>query len=132
MRDAATVTKAILSICLLSTACVPRRVAEAPDAPAEASRHSAALATITVSNATTSTLTIVVRSAVPPVRDITIGRVNAGEHARMAPLPAGEPVILIARRPNGDELRLDVKTFAIDAEWTWQIPREAEFQAPVK
>ena len=124
--------KAALAICLLSMACVPRRVAESPDTPSEAARHNAALATVDVVNNTTSTLMIVVRSAVPPVRDIVIGHVAPGEHARMAPLPAAEPVILIARRDDGTELRLDVRTFAINAEWTWQIPREAEFLAPAK
>ena len=100
------------------------------DPPSEAARHRAALATVVVANATSQLLTIAFQSATPPFQDVTIGRVAVATHARMAPVPAGEPIILIARRGDGSELRLAARSFPPDAEWTWEIPQNATFTTP--
>lgn len=120
----------LLLVVLLGGCALSHRQVEAPETPAEAARHNAALASVVVQNATTSPLTIAFRNATSPVHEVVIGRAAPGEQARQAPVPAGEPIILIARKADGTEYRLDAKTFAIDAEWVWQIPREATFVAP--
>jgi hypothetical protein len=100
------------------------------DPPSEAARHRAALATVVISNETGEPLTIAFQSATPPLQEVTIGRVAVGTRARMAPVPAGEPIILIARRLDGSEFRLAARSFPPDAEWTWEIPQEATFTRP--
>ena len=100
------------------------------DAPSEAARHRAALASIVVVNATTSPLTIAFRSATPPLQEVIIGRVAAGLRAALAPVPAGEPIILVAKKPDGSELQLAARSFELDAEWTWQIAGDAAFVRP--
>lgn len=101
-----------------------------PEAPAEAARHRAALASVTVHNQTVLALTIALRTATPPVQEVVIGRVAAGATARMAPIPAGEPVILVARRNDGAEYQIPARSFALDAEFVWEIPKDAAFQVP--
>ena len=111
-------------------ACGARQPVVPLDSPSEAARHRAALATLVISNQTAEPLTIAFQSATPPLQEITIGRVAVAEYARMAPVPAGEPIILIARRADGSELRLAARSFPPDAEWTWQIPQDATFTKP--
>jgi hypothetical protein len=108
-------------------ACASAEPSVPLEAPSEASRHRAALATVIVSNATDGILAIAFQSATPPLQEVTIGSVTAIGQARMAPVPAGEPIVLIARRADGSELRLGARSFAPDAEWTWEIPRDAIF-----
>src|SRR5207253_11484862 len=105
---------------------------EGPAAPAEATRHNAALAYVVVENATTHQLAIAFRTAAAPSRETVIGRVAPGDRVRAAPVPAAEPIILVVRRADGAEFRLDARTLAIDAEWIWRIPRDAAFQQPAK
>ena len=119
----------LLVTCLL-TACASGRRDVPIDAPSEAARHRAALATVVIANATEEPLTIAFQSATPPLQEVTIGRAAVGAHARMAPVPAGEPIILIARRIDGSELRLAARSFPPDAEWTWEISLEATFTKP--
>lgn len=104
--------------------------APAPDPPVEAARHRAALATVAVSNGTTSDLTIGYRSATPPVQEVIIGKVSGGTMLRLAPIPAGEPIVFFARRADGSELALPPRSFDIDVEWTWAIPHDATFTKP--
>src|SRR5512141_486774 len=73
--------------------CALVRTPTPVDSPSEAARHKAALATIVVENGTSSELTIAFHSATPPVQQIVIGSVLPGAQARMAPVPAGEPII---------------------------------------
>ena len=106
-------------------------VVRAPvDSPSEAARHKAALATVVVFNATTSDLTIAFRSASQSNQEIVIGRVGGGEKRSMAPVPAGEPIILIARTSDRSEFRLAAQSLPLDAEWVWQIPTDTRFQKP--
>jgi hypothetical protein len=121
--------RTILLWCVLSTGCALAKPT-AVDTPSEAARHRAALATIVVNNATTARLTIAFRSATLPVQEVEIGNVAAGERAHLAPVAAGEPIILIARRADGTELALAARSFPLDAEWLWEIPRDAKFERP--
>jgi hypothetical protein len=118
-------------VCVMLAACATTRGAQL-DPPIEGARHRAALATIIVSNATISELTIVFRSATPPIQEVTIGKVGAVQRGRMAPVPAGEPIVLIARRADGSQLFLPAQSLPIDVEWTWEIPRDATFVRPTE
>ena len=120
----------VMIVCLLAVACGSAGPRRAPDTPVEAARHRAALATVSVSNSTLTPLTIAYRSAAPPVQEVVIGRVAGGEKNRLAPVPAGEPIILIARRADGTELSLAPRSFQLDGEWTWEIPHNATFTKP--
>lgn len=110
------------------TACGGRGVSLDP--PSEVTPHRAALAVLTVSNATPDSLLILFRTALPPLQEVGVGAVPAHEQRRMAPVPAGEPIILVARRGDGAEYELPARSFAFDAGWTWVIPREAVFSMP--
>lgn len=113
---------------LLWSGCARRAVDL--DAPSEAARHRAALASITVVNQTAMPLAIAFRTATPPVQEVVIGRAVAGARSRMAPVPAGEPIILIARRNDGAEYQTHARSFALDADFVWDIPKSATFSKP--
>src|SRR5688572_4051842 len=120
----------VLALALLVSACASRAPSAVPDTPADAARHNAALALIAVSNNTTMPLTIAFRNASHPVQEVVIGRVPAGRRARMAPVPAGEPIALVARRADGAEFALRPRLFTLDVEWTWEISHSATFVQP--
>ena len=112
-------------------ACSSARPAAPLEEPSEAAaRHRAALALVVITNGTDQVLTIAFQSATPPLQEVTIGRVAPAARARMAPVPAGEPIILIARRADGTELKLGARSFAPDTEWTWEILQGANFTKP--
>jgi hypothetical protein len=98
------------------------------DVPAEAERHSAALASITVDNETSLMLEIAFRTAVAPVQEVVIGRTAPGSRVAMAPVPAGEPIILIARRDDGAEYQARIQSFPLDGAVVWSIPKNATFR----
>jgi hypothetical protein len=112
--------------------CAPRGGPElpAPNSSAEAARHRAALASVVVANETSLPLTIAFRTATPPLQEVVIGRVAAAARAKMAPIPAGEPIILVARREDGAEFQMQARSFSLDAEFEWAIPKDATFQTP--
>jgi len=122
-------TTMLLTAALLG-GCRTARPMEPLEVPSESERHNAALAMVSVVNGTTSQLSIAFRSANPPVQEVMIGRVPARERARLAPVPASEPIVLIARRDDGSELVLEARSFELDVEWTWEIPRGAIFVKP--
>jgi len=97
--------------------------------PLETGRTGAALASITVLNDTDQPLVIAFRPAATPGGEIVVGRVAAQAEAALAPVPAGEPIILLARTPARHELILQPRTFEIAAEWVWHIPTDATFRA---
>ena len=113
-------------------ACRATNEARILDTPPDGARHRAALATVIVENGTTEQLTVAFRSATPPVLEVVMGRVEAGARTKIAPVPAGEPIILIARRPDGSELILAARSFALDAEWIWEITRQTTFAKPAR
>lgn len=103
----------------------PRTTSPAP--PPESERSGAALARVVVTNETSHTLAIAFRPATPPGGEVVVGRVGPGERTALAPVPAGEPIVLIARTPDRRELELSARTFPVDADWDWRIPADADF-----
>ena len=122
----------ILIAVLMLAGCAPRGGPElpAPASSAEAARHRAALASVVVTNETSQPLRIAFRAATPPLQEVVIGRVAASTRARMAPIPAGEPIILVARREDGAEFHMQARSFSLDAEFAWVIPKDATFLTP--
>lgn len=110
----------------LVTACGFGSAAQ-PGTPSEAARHRAALASVSVINETALALEIAFRTAVPPIQETVIGRVEANTRAAMAPVPAGEPLIMVARRADGAEYQGKVQSFPLDGVVVWSIPRSATF-----
>lgn len=128
MRAARRDTVALLALGLLAlnTGCAVRGGGPStPDPDPERAR--AALATLHVDNRTTRPLEISYRIAGRSDGRVVVGRVGANATAEMAPVPAGEPLIVTARTDGGAELALPPRTFAIDGEWTWRIDRNARF-----
>ena len=124
-------TRMLIAVLLLS-ACgrTDNNAIPATPTPSEAARHRAALAGVVVVNETNVALTVGFRTATPPLQEVVIGRVDAGSRARMAPIPAGEPIILVARREDGAEFLMKAQSFQLDAEFVWDIPKDATFRAP--
>lgn len=120
----------LMMVCMSIAACTARAPRSVPETPPDAARHRAALATVVVSNSTLEALAIAYRNATPPVREVVIGRVGGGQKIPMAPVPAGEPIVLVARRRDGTELSLAPRSFDVDIEWTWEIPHNATFSKP--
>ncbi|CAN5763963.1 hypothetical protein BH23GEM9_BH23GEM9_34940 [soil metagenome] len=108
--------------------------ATAPDAPLpgepEPARARAALATVRVDNQSREPLTILYRIAGRGSAEVAIGNVAALTAAALAPVPAGEPLLLIARTATGAELALPAQAFAIDSDWTWNIHADSRFIRP--
>lgn len=101
-----------------------------PALPPEDGVNRAALSTVLVHNRTPDTLAILYRGTGPEDREIQIGRAIPNRTVPMAPVPAGEPILLLARRPDRAELVLPLRSYALDAEWLWDIPATAAFKDP--
>lgn len=123
--------RAALAGCLLLAACGPRTTLP-PSEEAEPSRARAALASLFVDNRTRERLTILYRFANRGAPDVGIGHVAPGELAELAPVPAGEPLILIARDAAGRELSVGPRTFPLDGSWTWRIERAPRQAGPAE
>jgi len=122
----------VLLCTLVICACAPS-VSSAPIDPGrEARRHRAALATVIVDNRTVFPLFIAFRPAIGPGAEIVIGNVGAQATSTVAPIPAGEPIILLARDHTGLQLELSPRSFAIDTTWTWVVPADAHFRSPAE
>lgn len=83
----------------------------------------AALARLVVENRTSTPLAIAFLYAADPGGpggEVGIGTAPPGARTELAPVPAEEPIILIARG-EGFERRLDPRTLEIDELWTWVI-----------
>jgi hypothetical protein len=119
----------VLSAVLLLSACATAPERPPPREP-EPARARAALATLHVENRSAERVTIVYRIAGRGTAEVAIGQVPPLSTAALAPVPAGEPLLLIARTPAGAELALPARAFAIDGEWVWTIPHDALFQPP--
>lgn len=88
-----------------------------------AGERRAALARVVVDNRTERRLDIAFRYAVEPGGEVGVGAVPARARMEMAPVPADEPIILIARAA-GFERRLAARSFEIDELWVWVIRSE--------
>lgn len=113
----------------LFTGCSGRGVPPSTSDP-DPDRARAALATLHVDNQSPHQLDVSYHIAGRSAARVVIGRVAADSRAEMAPVPAGEPLILVARTNGGTELTLPPRTFAIDSAWTWRIDRNARFVPP--
>jgi hypothetical protein len=117
----------VLISALVIAACASAASSVPIDPGREARRHRAALATIVVDNRTSLPLFIAFRPAIGPGAEIVIGNVKAHAAATVAPVPAGEPIVLLARERSGLQLELPPRSFAIDTTWTWLVPADARF-----
>jgi hypothetical protein len=123
--------KAILAILLLAAvaACARPPVA-APVREPELARARAALAALSVDNRTGERLLVAYRLAARPDSEVVAGQVPPQSFTEIAPVPAGESLILLARTAAGHELTLEPRAFPIDGEWTWVIPADTRFVPP--
>lgn len=90
----------------------------------------AALSGLTVENGTGYELTIAYQYSTGPATEFAVGGVQARATAEMAPIPADEPIALVARRPDGPEFRLDPRSYPSGQTWHWSIPADAVFRTP--
>lgn len=72
-------------------------------------------------------LRIAFRPATGPGAPVEVGRVPPGSFAVLAPIPAGEPIVLIATSPTDGRLVLAPRSFVPDSSWVWVIPHDAAF-----
>jgi hypothetical protein len=121
----ATVARILLLVCAASACSTRTAVPTVSDPDPERAR--AALATLVVENRTAERLEILYRHAGRGGAIVGVGHVAGGQTAEMAPVPAGESLVLIARTADGAELVLPPRTLAIDGSWTWLIERSARF-----
>ena len=128
MRDPRRRFQPSLLLPLLALACSAG--APLPPAPTPAGRSGAALATVTVENRTSIPLVIAFRTASGDEAEIVVGRVPAEGAATMAPVPAGEPIVLIARAPDSARYETTPLTLRLNMDWRWRIPADAEFREP--
>jgi hypothetical protein len=103
----------------------------APTVPEDEARHRAALSTLIVVNHTSGPLTIAFRAATPPVQEVNLGTVQAGIRTAVAPIPAGEPIVLIARTADGGEFALNAQSYPLDDVYTWEIAANTVFRKTV-
>jgi hypothetical protein len=115
---------ALLLLCAAACVRAQERAAQREPEPA---RARAALAIVRVDNRTAEHLLIAYRLTGLGSSEVGIGRVEPRDTADLAPVPAGEPIILIARTPAGLELVLPARSLEIDGSWMWLIPEDARF-----
>lgn len=116
-----------LAVVLAAGGCVPRIGQGSAQASGGTSR-SAELATLRVHNGTDSELVIGYRAAARRATEVIVGKVAPDAQVTVAPVPAGEPIALIATRQDGRVLRLGMRTFEPNEEWLWVIPMDASFE----
>ena len=114
---------------LLAAAC---RVAPAslPEAPHDAATSRAALATLVVDNRTTRVLAIGYQYLESGGGTVVIGSVAGESVDTMPPVPAREPIRLLARDSSGAELRTAPISLELDTTFVWLIPGDAVFAHP--
>jgi hypothetical protein len=122
------VLQSALLCAIASGGCASTNTSAPIDPGREARRHRAALATIIVENRTSLALFIAFRPAIGPGAEVVIGNVAAHATATIAPIPAGEPILLVARVSTGLQLELPPRSFAVDTTWTWVVPVDARFE----
>jgi hypothetical protein len=116
----------LLLASIVVVACAAPQERPAPRMP-EPIRARAALATLHVANDTPQRLSVLYRLAVRGDAEVEVGQVPPLSAAVLAPVPAGEPLVLIARTDAGTEFTLPPRSFEIDGEWTWRIPASTRF-----
>lgn len=122
MRRAAVPGPALVVACALLVGCGGARGGDAAGLPGE---RRAALAHLVVDNRTDLPLEIVVRYAVGPGGEITVGTAPAGEVRQMAPIPASEPIVLTARGRDFEQV-LPPRSFHMGEVWRWVVRGDDE------
>jgi len=118
-----------LVVALSLAACTaPQRAPVARDP--EPARARAALAALHVVNASPHALRISYRHTTRAAAEVGVGSVPARASALIAPVPAGEPIVLIARTAADGRLVLAARTFDVQGSWLWRIPADAQFIPP--
>ena len=121
----------MLGLFLALMACAPRVTERSTlDPAAGAPDRRAALARLSVDNRTDHRLVIVIRDAARPAGVVEVGSVEPHQVAELAPIPAGEPIVIAARTPSGAEFRLAPRSFEPDELMFWVIPLDAPFTPP--
>lgn len=115
----------IAIVLVLVAGCASR--SEPPPAEPEPARARAALATLHVDNRSEQRISVFYRLSARSASEVGIGQVSPEGFATLAPVPAGEPLLLVARTPAGAQLALPARAFEINGEWTWVIPPDARF-----
>lgn len=117
-----------LALAALAAGCFGSRAPRPADQPGE---RRAALARLIVDNRTAQPLAIAFLYAAEngPGGEIGVGTAAPGRMTEMAPVPAAEPIILIARGP-GIETRLPPRSLEIDEVWTWVIGADTGSAGP--
>jgi hypothetical protein len=85
----------------------------------------AALAVLVVDNRTGTDLRVSFLLPVLSQGEVHIGEVPARSVRRMPPVPAGEPLLVIARSSEGREFRLGPRSLPSDQAWRWVISPDA-------
>ena len=111
--------------CVVVTGCAlfdpePRTAPDAQGRPA-------ALARLVVVNETGRALEVGFVPAAEAGGAVVVGRVDAGDTALMAPVPAQEPIRVFAR-DDAAIAWLPPQSFEIDEEWTWRIDGQTSFE----
>lgn len=123
--------RGLLALALFSGAAACAGLFHPAVTPArEEQRHLAALATLQVQNETPRHLRIAFRPAAGPGGEVVVGAVGPDSTATLAPVPAGEPLILSAIADDSSRLVLPPRSFALNQVWTWRIPADASFVPP--
>lgn len=121
----------VACVLFIATAAVAGcATAAPPPAPADdpgTIRARAALASLSVDNRFDEPLSILYRLTSRPASATGIGVAGPESLSAMAPVPAGEPIVLIARTATGAELVLPPRTLPLDGHWTWTISADARF-----
>ncbi|HSJ24179.1 MAG TPA: hypothetical protein VK929_05885 [Longimicrobiales bacterium] len=120
------ITLAIFLAIGMAAGCASPPAAPPPAQP-EPARARAALATLMVVNRSEHRLTIAYRLPARAAPEVVVGTVPPGSVAEMAPVPAGEPLVLLARNDAGGVLTLPPRSFVMDDEWTWVVAADARF-----
>lgn len=123
-RERHTAVASAIAVWLLLAACSSAAAPAMPDAEPERAR--AAIAILVVDNRSLHDLEILYRLTTTGARDVIVGRVPARTVAATAPVPAAEPVVLVARTRTL-QLALEPRALDIGGSWTWVIPAGASF-----
>lgn len=90
-----------------------------------AGERTAALARVVVDNRTDLRLDVAFRYTVAPGGEVGIGSVAPGARTELAPIPAAEPIVLMARAA-GFVRVLEPRSFTVDELWVWVITEEGD------
>jgi hypothetical protein len=119
---------ALLLLLSMASACSRKRAPGPIDVGRTTSARQAALTRLFVDNQTVRDLRIAFRLAAEPGGAVIVGRAPPRALVRLAPVAAGEPIILYAIDMKGETYELTPRTLLPDSTFTWLIPHDAIFR----